>query len=192
MHKSRVLHKRFSVGIPCCLALAGASELARVARDAREVLARRERAAEESCVAARDGGRGGRLVKRREVRGRHELKSVERARIAIDRNDYREGQRRVCLYRLMGELYNYKLMDSSMVFRVLFTVLPRDAGKWGNVMPLTHVGAHLELRDAVVPTARTLVHPKEPMGDGPDDCSRLRAACALLEVCVCPCVRPPP
>ena len=41
--------------------------------------------------------------------------SPVRSRAAIDRNDFRECQRRVCMMRLLGELYNYKLLDSSQV-----------------------------------------------------------------------------
>ena len=39
--------------------------------------------------------------------------AIEMARCAVDRNDYRDCQRRVCLMRLIGELYNYRLLDSA-------------------------------------------------------------------------------
>ena len=109
--------------------------------------------------------------------------AIERARAAVDRNDAREGQLRVCLMRLIGELYNYKLLDSVMVFKVLYTVLPRASGVWGHVVPLSHIGAHDEIRAQGMPSARPMLHPKEPMGDGPDDCGRIRCVCALLETC---------
>ena len=73
-----------------------------------------------------------------------------------------------------------------MIFKILYTVVPRDAGKWGCVVPLTHVAAHAEIRSPLTerPTARGLNHPKELMCDGPEDCARLRAACTLLETCL--------
>ena len=108
--------------------------------------------------------------------------TVEAARAAVERNDFREAQRRVCLMRLVGELYNYQLIDSSTVFKILDLVLPKDAGLWGRVVHLAHVPAHLESAGGV-PTARALLSDKEPMGDGPSDCNRLRCACALLDTC---------
>ena len=80
--------------------------------------------------------------------------AVERARCAVDRNDHREGQRRMCLMSLIGELYNYKLLDSSMIFRVLYVLVPRECGIWGRVMPLTHVPVGNEIIQAVTPSAR--------------------------------------
>ena len=67
--------------------------------------------------------------------------AIEMARCATDRNDYRECQRRICLMKLLGELYNYKLMDSAMVFKVLYTTLPRASGV-GACCALSHVPAH--------------------------------------------------
>ena len=94
--------------------------------------------------------------------------AIERARCAVDRNDYREGQRRVCYMRLLGELYNYRLLDSSTVFRILYTVLPHDAGRWGCVVPLSHVPAHLEITRGDVPTAREL-QVRHPLTASPPD-----------------------
>jgi hypothetical protein len=39
--------------------------------------------------------------------------AIERVRCAVDRNDYRDCQRRACLMKLLGELYNYWLVGSS-------------------------------------------------------------------------------
>ena len=138
--------------------------------------------------------------------------AVERCRLSIDRNDHREGRRRACLMRLLGELYNYRLLDSGAIFRVLYLLVPKAAGVWGHVVPLTHVAAHHELAPpsgpceppaeaaaggsaaappaatpagtpARAPSARPRRHPMEPMGDAPDDCGRLRCVCALLDTC---------
>jgi hypothetical protein len=39
--------------------------------------------------------------------------AIERVRCAVDRNGYRDCQRRACLMKLLGELYNYRLVGSS-------------------------------------------------------------------------------
>ena len=74
-----------------------------------------------------------------------------------------------------------QLLDSSMVFRMLYSVLPKDCGIWGRVIPLTHVPAHAELMNGDAPSARERFHAKEPVVDGPDDASRLRCAFTLLD-----------
>ena len=43
--------------------------------------------------------------------------TLEAARLTVERNDFREAQRRVCLMRLIGELYNYQMVDSAVVFQ---------------------------------------------------------------------------
>ena len=116
--------------------------------------------------------------------------ALEAFRCAIERNDYREGQMRACLARLIGELYNYRLLDSAVIFRVLYWLIPENAGVWGHVVPLMHVAAHAEPPTGnsgggatALPTSRALQHPQEPMADGPDDLSRLRLVCTLLDTC---------
>lgn len=127
---------------------------------------------------------------------------IERVRLSVDLNDFREAQKRVCLVKLLGELYNYQLIDSSVIFRqsippraglysalpqlshpllrrTLYQFVPRDASTWGYVVPLPHVPAHAESEGAQ-PSARPLLHEREPMRDGPKDTTRLRLVCVLL------------
>ena len=108
--------------------------------------------------------------------------ALELVRLTVDRNDFREAQRRVCLMKLLGELYNYQLMDSSTIFKTLHLLVPQDASIWGRVVPLPHVPAHADSEGAL-PSARLLVHEREPMPDGPTDTNRLRCVCALLDTC---------
>ena len=65
--------------------------------------------------------------------------------------------------------------------RVLYMLVPKSSGVWGNVVPLTHVPAHLSSRAGVEPMARPIVQPGERMLDGPDDVNRLRMVLALLD-----------
>ena len=93
---------------------------------------------------------------------------IERARSAIQRNDFREAQRRACLVRLFGELYNYRLADTPMLFGMLYTLVPKAAGVWGRVVPLMHTAAH-EAAAGAEPAARGRHHPDERMADAPHD-----------------------
>ena len=67
------------------------------------------------------------------------------ARCTVDRDDSREAQRRLSVMKLLGELYNYALLDSSMVFRMLYVVVPRGAGMQMGKVRVAHVPAHAEL-----------------------------------------------
>ena len=107
---------------------------------------------------------------------------IERARSAIERNDFREAQRRACLVRLFGELYNYRLADTPMLFGMLYTLVPKAAGVWGRVVPLMHTAAH-EAAAGAEPAARGRHHPDERMADAPHDLGRLRLVCTLLDTC---------
>jgi regulator of nonsense transcripts 2 len=112
--------------------------------------------------------------------------AVEALRCALERNDYRESQARACLARLVGEFYNYRLINSDVIFRVLYWLVPLEAGTWGHVVPMMHVPAHLEqpgYGPKAAPASRGLQHPGEPMGDSPDDLGRLRLVCTLLDTC---------
>ena len=44
----------------------------------------------------------------------------------------------------MGECYNYRLLDAAVVFRVLYWLVPLEAGTWGHVAPQMHISAHAE------------------------------------------------
>tara|TARA_B100000524_G_scaffold190556_1_gene98773 strand:- start:112 stop:3438 length:3327 start_codon:yes stop_codon:yes gene_type:complete len=108
---------------------------------------------------------------------------TERLRCIIDRNDARDSQSRICLSKLMGEFYAYRLLDSDSVMCLLSWILPKAAGIWGHVVPITHVPAYLASRQGAEPMARSLLHPREPILDGPEDMARLRMVCSLLDEC---------
>ena len=45
---------------------------------------------------------------------------LEEVRLGLEINHPRLNQRRVCTAKFLGELYNYQLVESSVVFRVLY------------------------------------------------------------------------
>lgn len=48
---------------------------------------------------------------------------LEEIRVGLELNDYGMQQRRVANMRFLGELYNYKHADSSVIFETLYLIL---------------------------------------------------------------------
>lgn len=48
---------------------------------------------------------------------------LEEIRIGLELNDYGMQQRRIAYMRFLGELYNYKHADSSVIFETLYLIL---------------------------------------------------------------------
>ncbi|GAB2225830.1 hypothetical protein Droror1_Dr00021597 [Drosera rotundifolia] len=48
---------------------------------------------------------------------------LEKIRLGLELNDYDMQQRRLAYMRLLGELYNYELVDSSLIFETLYLML---------------------------------------------------------------------
>ncbi|XP_063838475.1 regulator of nonsense transcripts 2 isoform X2 [Ostrinia nubilalis] len=81
---------------------------------------------------------------------------LEEIRVTMEDPHPRYNQRRIATVRYLGELYNYKLLDSRDVFTVLYSFITLGATRDpGNVSPL----------------------------DPPDNVFRIRLVCALLETC---------
>ena len=84
---------------------------------------------------------------------------LEQISVGLEENNFKHNQRRVAQVKYLGELYNYKMVDSPIIFDALYRIVTfgHEAGmpKPGVVCPL----------------------------DPPDDFFRLRLACSLLDVC---------
>lgn len=48
---------------------------------------------------------------------------LEEIRRGLELNDYSMQQQRVAFMRFLGELYNYELVDSSVIFDTLYLIL---------------------------------------------------------------------
>ncbi|XP_050209563.1 regulator of nonsense transcripts UPF2 isoform X2 [Mercurialis annua] len=79
---------------------------------------------------------------------------LEEIRLGLELNDYSMQQRRIAHMRFLGELYNYELVDSSLIFETLYLILV-----YGHDTPE---------RDVL---------------DPPEDCFRIRMVITLLETC---------
>lgn len=86
---------------------------------------------------------------------------LEMISVGLDRNDFRENQRRVAEVRLLGELYNYRLVDTAIVVDMLFAILTHG-----------HPGGYPR------PTSEAICQ-----SDLPDDYFRIQLVTSLLDVC---------
>ncbi|CAA2971180.1 regulator of nonsense transcripts UPF2 [Olea europaea subsp. europaea] len=79
---------------------------------------------------------------------------LEEIRLGLELNDYGMQQQRIAHMRFLGELYNYELVDSSVIFDTLYLILVFSHG-----------------------TA------EQDILDPPEDCFRIRMVVTLLETC---------
>lgn len=79
---------------------------------------------------------------------------LEEIRLGLELNDYGMQQRRLAHMRLLGELYNYEQLDSSVIFDTLYLILVFGHGT-----------------------------PEQDVLDPPEDCFRIRLVIMLLETC---------
>ncbi|KAH7661825.1 regulator of nonsense transcripts 2 protein [Dioscorea alata] len=79
---------------------------------------------------------------------------LEEIRLGLELNDYAMQQRRIAHMRFLGELYNYELVDSSVIFETLYLILVFGHGTTE--------------QDAL---------------DPPEDCFRIRMIITLLQTC---------
>jgi regulator of nonsense transcripts 2 len=84
---------------------------------------------------------------------------LEQITLGLEQNDFKFNQRRIAEVKYLGELYNYKMVDSSVVFDMLY-----------RIVSFGHEGG--------VPTPGRV----NPL-DQPDDFFRIRLACTMLDTC---------
>ncbi|ODQ55597.1 ARM repeat-containing protein [Saitoella complicata NRRL Y-17804] len=84
---------------------------------------------------------------------------LEQIRLGLEQNIFKHNQRRIAAVKYLGELYNYKMVETSVIFDTLYLIvtLGHENGRPmpGRLTPL----------------------------DPPDDFFRVRLVCALLESC---------
>ncbi|KAL0464063.1 UNVERIFIED_CONTAM: Regulator of nonsense transcripts UPF2 [Sesamum latifolium] len=79
---------------------------------------------------------------------------LEEIRLGLELNEYGMQQQRIAYMRFLGELYNYELVDSSVIFDTLYLILAFGHGT----------------------TEQDILDP-------PEDCFRIRMVVTLLETC---------
>jgi regulator of nonsense transcripts 2 len=84
---------------------------------------------------------------------------LEQITLGLEQNDFKFNQKRIAEVKYLGELYNYKMIDSPVIFDTLY-----------RIVTFGHEGG--------TPNPGRIV-----MLDLPDDYFRLRLACTLLDTC---------
>lgn len=83
---------------------------------------------------------------------------LEQIRIGLEENNYKHNQKQIALLRYLGELYNYKIIDTPVIFDTLYTLV--IFGHDGRPHPCKFT----------------------PI-DAPDDFFRIHLVCTLLNTC---------
>lgn len=84
---------------------------------------------------------------------------LEQITLGLEQNDFKFNQRRIAEVKYLGELYNYKMVDSTVIFDTLY-----------RIVTLGHEGG--------TPTPG-----KDTPFDMPDDFFRIRLICTVLDTC---------
>ncbi|KAJ5953382.1 hypothetical protein N7454_000278 [Penicillium verhagenii] len=84
---------------------------------------------------------------------------LEQITLGLEQNDFKFNQKRIAEVKYLGELYNYKMIDSPVIFDTLY-----------RIVTFGHEGG--------TPTPGRI-----SMLDQPDDYFRVRLACTLLDTC---------
>jgi regulator of nonsense transcripts 2 len=84
---------------------------------------------------------------------------LEQITLGLEQNDFKFNQKRIAEVKYLGELYNYKMIDSPVIFDTLYRIIT-----------FGHEGG-------------TPAPGRITMLDLPDDYFRLRLACTLLDTC---------
>ncbi|CAO3569234.1 unnamed protein product [Mortierella alpina] len=84
---------------------------------------------------------------------------VEEIKIGLEQNNFRHNQKRIAIVKFLGELYNYRMVDSPLIFSTLEALVStgHDQGRASPDRP-------------------------SPI-DAPHDCFRIRLICTLLDTC---------
>ena len=84
---------------------------------------------------------------------------LEQIEVGLEQNNFKHNQRRIAQVKYLGELYNYKMVDSRVIFESLYRLT-----SFGHENGLPKPGMLCSL-------------------DMPDDFFRIRLVCTLLDVC---------
>ena len=55
---------------------------------------------------------------------------LEQITLGLEQNDFKFNQRRIAEVRYLGELYNYKMVDSPVIFDTLYRILTFGHGEY--------------------------------------------------------------
>ena len=104
---------------------------------------------------------------------------LENITLGLESNDFKYNQRRLADVRYLGELYVYRMIDSSIIFDTMFKILTFGHGKCASI--LEPGGVFLTSLVSIKggwpkPDAFCAIDP-------PDNYFRIRLVCSMLETC---------
>lgn len=93
----------------------------------------------------------------------------------LERNDYRHYQRRMSEIKYLGELYTYRMIDSSIIFDTLFRITTYS---WGERVSAKISYIRSDCVEGGLPNPQV-----NNTLDPPDDYFRVQMICILLDSC---------
>lgn len=102
---------------------------------------------------------------------------LEQITLGLEQNDFKFNQKRVAEVKYLGELYNYKMIDSPVIFDTLYRIVTFGYGELLEVL-----GWFFFLLMDIIEGGTPLPGKLNPL-DLPDDFFRIRLACTLLDTC---------
>ncbi|KAG0290607.1 hypothetical protein BGZ98_003367, partial [Dissophora globulifera] len=84
---------------------------------------------------------------------------IETIKVGLEQNNFRHNQKRIAVVKFLGELYNYRMVDSPLIFNTLDTLIS-VGHEYGRASP-----------------------DRPSSIDAPYDCFRVRLICTLLDTC---------
>ena len=104
---------------------------------------------------------------------------VEHITVGLEQNDFRFNQRRISEVKYLGELYNYKMVDSPVIFDTLYRIVTFGHGEHSpDVVVIARKCILTMIAEGGTPRPSTFC-----VLDMPDDYFRIRLVCVLLETC---------
>jgi regulator of nonsense transcripts 2 len=100
---------------------------------------------------------------------------LEQITLGLEQNDFKFNQKRVAEVKYLGELYNYKMIDSPVVFDTLYRIVTFGYGKHHWIRCFLLLTYYVE--------GGTPIPGKLNPLDLPDDFFRIRLVCTLLDTC---------
>lgn len=100
---------------------------------------------------------------------------LESITIGLEINDFKFNQRRIAEVKYLGELYIYRMVDSTVIFDQLYKIVSYGHGKQKSSEAYEPSNVNVE-GGTPKPNALNAL-------DLPDDYFRIRLVCSLLETC---------
>ena len=104
---------------------------------------------------------------------------LEQITLGLEQNDFKFNQRRLAEVKYLGELYNYKMVDSPVIFDMLYRIVTFGHRMYQMVIYLL---TRLSLLTSFIANGTPMPDRFNPL-DTADDFFRIRLVCNILDTC---------